>query len=85
MKSNRAKNEAAIKRIVRSVGRYNLCINQFKCRANSETMAFEYHIQASRRSSGTRGGHIRNRRYWVLDNLWPEQRAIIEALPRAKA
>lgn len=82
MKSNHTRNQAAIKRIERSVGRYNLTINSFVCRANDTD--FEYWITAARKGSGSRGGHVRCRRLWMLTNLYPDQRARIESLPKGK-
>ena len=79
---NASKRNQTVKRIVRSVRKYNLTVRRFECRANQSTMSFDYHISAARRHSGIRGGYLRNRRYWVVANLMPEHRAVIDALPK---
>jgi hypothetical protein len=77
---NFAKNNAAINRIRKSFDRYNLEIRNFRCRYDSDRGAYVYGLLAARKGSGSRGGHLRNRRCWELLNLTPEQRQKIEAL-----
>ena len=77
---NETRNKQTIERICASFRRYRLGLVEFECRANTATGTFEYHIAAQRRGSGTRGGRPRNMRYWVLENLYPEQREAILAL-----
>lgn len=78
--NNQTRNNRTIERIRASFARYRLGLTEFECRANTEAGTFEYHIAAQRRGSGTRGGRPRNMRYWVLANLYPEQREAILAL-----
>jgi len=57
---------------------------EFTCRFNPSKQVFEYFLTAARKNSGKKGGHLTGLRQWIFENLYPEQRALIETLPKQK-
>lgn len=82
MTKNQRDNNRRIDRILRSFRKYRLTTRSFVCKFNEATGNFVYILLAARRNSGLRGGRLRNQRDWYLLNLFPEQRAILEQLPK---
>jgi hypothetical protein len=81
---NSKRNNAMLKRITASFDRYTLTVRRFVCRYSPQDGTFHYRLSAARKGSGSRGAtHLRNVRFWLLHNLTPDQRAIIENLPKS--
>ena len=82
--TNYQKNERTLKRISESFRKYNLTVRFFQCRFNPKTQEYEYRLICARRNSGSRGGRLRNHRYWTLINLYHHQRNVISLLPHCR-
>ena len=71
-----------INNLKKSYAKYNLTTREFTCKYNQDQEVFIYHLVAGKRNSGSRGGYLLSKREWYFNNLYPEQRELIEQLPK---
>ena len=73
-----------IDNLKKSYSKYNLTTREFTCKYSQDKGVFIYYLLAGKKNSGKRGGHLLSRRDWYFENLYPEQRLLIEQLPKEK-
>jgi len=77
--NERSRNNSRIKRLLRSVSRFNLTLRIFECKLTGDD--YTYRVFAAKRASGSRGGRMTHVRNLYFTNLYPDQRADIRSIP----